>query len=125
MLIAAVVLPILLALAVLAIGVPKALKLESAVRQTEDMELDLRVMRLTGVFETLGGIGLLAGLAGGWLGITGAVWLAIAAGTGLFVLMLLALGFHMRRRDPVKAMAPSTVLLVLSTAVLVVLMRAA
>ncbi|CAM3926824.1 DoxX family protein [Nocardiopsis rhodophaea] len=118
MLIAAMVLAILLAVAVLAVGVPKALALKTAVDQTVGLGLDLRVMRLTGVFEVLGGVGLIVGLVGKWLGIAWAVWLGAAAAVGLVVLMVLALGFHVTKRDPVQRMVPSAVLLVLSAAVL-------
>lgn len=118
MLIAAMVLAVLLAVAVLAIGVPKALALKSAVDQTVGLGLDLRIMRLTGVFEVLGGAGLIVGLLGVWLGIAQAAWLGAAAATGLSVLMVLALGFHVRQGDPVKSMAPAAVLLALSAAAL-------
>ncbi|ASU84174.1 hypothetical protein CDO52_16490 [Nocardiopsis gilva YIM 90087] len=119
MLIAAMVLAILLAVAVLAVGVPKALALKTAVDQTVGLGLDLRIMRLTGVFEVLGGVGLIVGIAGEWLGIAWAVWLGVAATVGLVVLMVLALGFHVTKRDPVQRMAPSAVLLVLSAAALI------
>ncbi|GGM71580.1 hypothetical protein GCM10012275_47550 [Longimycelium tulufanense] len=106
--IATIVLSILLALAFLAIGGPKALALESATRRTVEMGLDTRMMRLTGILEVAAVVGLVAGL---WVR-----WLGLAAAVGLVLLMLGALVFHARRGDPAKQMAPAAVFLVLSGA---------
>lgn len=104
----AIVLSVLLAAAFLAIGAPKALALESAVQRSKEVGLSMGIMRLTGTLEVAAAAGLVVGI---WF-----PWLGIAAASGLVLLMLSALVFHVRRHDPAKNMAPPIVLLTVAVA---------
>lgn len=106
--ITAIVLSVLLAAAFLAIGGPKVLALESAVQRSKEGGLGLGIMRLTGALEVAAAAGLVIGI---WV-----PWLGIAAASGLVLLMLAAVVFHVRRHDPAKNLAPPVVLLVVAAA---------
>jgi uncharacterized membrane protein YphA (DoxX/SURF4 family) len=70
-----------------------------------------RLVRLIGVLEILGAAGLVIGL---WIGPLG-----IAAATGLVVLMIGAVSYHIRAHDTAMKLLPSLILLLLSAAALV------
>jgi DoxX-like family len=106
--ITAIALSVLLAAAFLAIGGPKVLALESAVQRSKEMGLGTGIMRLIGALEVAAAAGLVIGI---WV-----PWLGIAAASGLVLLMLSALAFHVRRHDPAKYLAPPVVLLVVAAA---------
>ncbi|MGW6425114.1 DoxX family protein [Nocardia sp. NPDC055053] len=99
MFIAAVILAILLASAFLAAGVTKVVGAEKALATADHLRVPRSRYRAIGGLETLGAIGVLVGLAWGWLG--------VAAGIGLLALMFGAIASHARVNDPVKAMAPA------------------
>ena len=68
------------------------------------------LQRTIGALEMLGGAGLVVGI---WLPMLG-----VAAGVGLFLLMIGAVGYHLRARDGLQDTGGALVLLVLSGAVL-------
>lgn len=67
------------------------------------LDIEYRVFRLVGVFQTLGALGLVAG-------VVVEPWIGIAAASGLFLLAVLGCGAHLRAREPVLAYAPALVL---------------
>jgi uncharacterized membrane protein YphA (DoxX/SURF4 family) len=67
-----------------------------------------RLTTFIGIAELLGGLGLLLPAITGIL-----PWLTPLAGAGLALIMLLAVGFHVRRREP-QAIGMTTVLLILA-----------
>ncbi|RNL78400.1 DoxX family protein [Nocardioides marmorisolisilvae] len=67
------------------------------------VDLEYGVIRVAGFFQTLGALGLVAG-------VFVATWIGIAAGCGLALQALLGCGAHLRVREPVLAYAPAAVL---------------
>ncbi|MEU4011416.1 DoxX family protein [Streptomyces pseudogriseolus] len=91
MYIAAVILSVLLALASLAAGAPKAQLKGSVPDELMAKGLSAGLVRLIGVSEVAAGIGLIAG-----------IWcqpLGVAAATGMLVVMLGAIGYHVKWGD--------------------------
>jgi DoxX-like family len=80
------------------------------------LRISMRLFQAAGALELLAAIGLLAGLAFPPLG--------IAAAAGLVVLMLGALGFHLRAGDPPAALLTPAISLVLSAATVAVSLAA-
>ncbi|MEU6198567.1 DoxX family protein [Streptomyces sp. NPDC047061] len=111
MFIVTVILAVLLALAFLAAGLPKIAGQEKSVAQADHLGVPQGVNRGIGGLEVLGALGTVAGL---W-----AAWLGVAAGVGLGLLMVGALGAHVRAKDPGKAVAPATVFGLLAVAYVV------
>ncbi|MEV5843556.1 DoxX family protein [Streptomyces sp. NPDC051985] len=99
MFITAAVVAVLLGLAFLAAGVPKVAGQAKAVAQADHLLVPHAVNRLIGCLEVLGAAGVVAGL---WL-----AWLGSAAGIGLALLMVGAVGAHVRAKDPTKAIVPA------------------
>ncbi len=101
-------LQVLLALAFLAAGIPKAIVPipQLAKRQAWTGEIPSRLVRFIGVSEVLGAIGLILPAATGI-----APELTIAAAIGLVVAMLAASVFHLRRTEFVRIVAPAVLLL--------------
>lgn len=102
MLITAATLAALLALAFLAAGSSKITGQARALAQADHLRVPHGVYRAIGTLEVLGAIGVVVGL---W-----AAWLGVAAGAGLALLMLGALGAHLRANDRGKAIALAAVL---------------
>jgi hypothetical protein len=111
MFVATVILSVLLALAFAGAGVPKILAQPKMVEAAAHLGLPVRSFRIIGLVEVAAAAGLLIGLAWAPLG--------IAAAAGLVLLMIGAIVFHVRAKDPVEAMAPVVVLAVLSVVTLV------
>jgi hypothetical protein len=111
MFVATVILSVLLALAFAGAGVPKILAQPKMVEVAAHFGLSIGSFRIIGVAEVAAAAGLLIGLAWAPLG--------IAAAAGLVLLMIGAIVFHVRAKDPVAAMAPVVVLAVLSVVTLV------
>ncbi len=108
------VLQILLGLAFLMFGFPKAFQpVKVAKRLTWALALPRWFLRFIGGAEMLGGIGLILPAATNIL-----PWLTVAAAIGLMVVMLSAIIFHIARREyPV--LGVNTVLLLLAAFVVV------
>lgn len=111
MFVATVILSVLLALAFAGAGVSKILAQPKMVEAAAHFGLPVRSFRSIGLVEVAAAAGLLIGLAWAPLG--------IAAAAGLVLLMIGAVVFHVRAKDPVGAMAPVLVLTVLSLITLV------
>lgn len=111
MFVATVIVSVLLALAFVGAGVSKILTQPKMVEAAAHLGLSVRSFRFIGLAEVAAAAGLLIGLAWPPLG--------IAAAAGLVLLLLGALVFHVRAKDPVAAMAPVLVLLVLAVVTLV------
>jgi hypothetical protein len=101
MFITTAIIAVLLAMAFLAAGLPKIAGQESSVAQADHLGVPRGINRGIGGLEVLGALGVVAGLWSAWLG--------VAAGIGLTLLMIGALGSHVRAKDPGKAIAPATV----------------
>ncbi|GGN19250.1 DoxX family protein [Streptomyces fuscichromogenes] len=115
MYITAVVFAVLLALVYLAAGSSKALGQDKALAQADHLGVPHGAYRLIGALEVLGAAGVVVGL---WV-----AWLGVAAGAGLALLMVGAVGTHLRAKDPGKAVVPALVLGLI--AVVYVLLRLA
>ncbi|MEV0637648.1 DoxX family protein [Streptomyces sp. NPDC050619] len=115
MFITAAIIAVLLALAFLAAGVPKVAGQAKALAQADHLGVPHGVNRVIGTLEVLGAAGAVVGL---WL-----AWLGVAAGAGLAVLMVGAVGAHVRAKDSGKAIIPAAVFGLL--AVVYVVFRAA
>ncbi|WP_086859681.1 DoxX family protein, partial [Streptomyces milbemycinicus] len=98
----------LLALAFLAAGAQKATGQAKALEQADHLHVPHTLYRLVGVLEVLGVVGVVIGL---WVS-----WLGVAAAAGLTLMMVGAVGAHVRAKDPGKAMAPALVLALLAVA---------
>jgi putative oxidoreductase len=100
---------ILLALALLAVGVAKAIqplpRLSTRIPWAKDVPLPL--VRFIGVAEILGAIGLILPALTGIL-----PWLTVAAAVGLAMIQTLAIVFHLRRGEA-RVIAGNIVLLAL------------
>jgi uncharacterized membrane protein YphA (DoxX/SURF4 family) len=115
MFITTAIIAVLLAMAFLAAGLPKIAGQEKSVAQADHLGVPRGINRGIGGLEVLGALGVVAGLWSAWLG--------VAAGIGLTLLMIGALGSHTRAKDPGKAMAPAAVFGLI--AVVYVVLRAA
>ncbi|MFG2471479.1 DoxX family protein [Streptomyces canus] len=115
MFITTAIIAVLLAMAFLAAGLPKIARRESSVAQADHLGVPRGINRGIGGLEILGALGVVAGLWSAWLG--------VAAGIGLTLLMIGALGSHVRAKDPGKAIAPAAVFGLI--AVVYVVLRAA
>ncbi|WP_460072950.1 DoxX family protein [Streptomyces sp. YKOK-I1] len=115
MFIIVVIVATLLALAFLAAGVPKVAGQAKALAQANHLRVPHGVNRAIGALEVLGALGVVVGLWSAWLG--------VAAGIGLALLMVGAVGAHVRAKDPGRAIAPATVFGLI--AVVYVVLRAA
>lgn len=67
------------------------------------LEIDYRVFRFVGLCQTLGALGLVAG-------VLVQTWIGVAAASGLAVLAFLGLGAHFRAKEPVAAYLPALAL---------------
>lgn len=99
------VLLVVLALPFLGSGVLKLVGAAAMRRSAERFGLSYSAYRLIGLLEILGAAGLVVGV--GWRPA------AVAAATGLVLLMVGALGYHRRARDAAGEIAPPAVLGVL------------
>ena len=106
-----IVLTVLVVLLFLAAGIPKITAAPRTVEQADHLGVPRGLYRLVGVLEVLGAAGVVVGL---WL-----PWLGAAAGVGLVLLMLGAVGSHLRAKDPLKALAPAVLAVVLAGAYVV------
>lgn len=106
MVIATVVLSILLALGFLFAGGSKLAGVDMHMKAADKFGIHRIAYRGIGLLEVLGAIGLLAGLLVSGLGTAAAFCLA--------VLMVGAVGTHLRAKDPISMAAPAGVLAVLS-----------
>jgi DoxX-like family len=118
MFITTAIIAVLLAMAFLAAGLPKIAGQEKSVAQADHLGVPRGINRGIGGLEVLGALGALGVVAGLW-----SAWLGVAAGIGLTLLMIGALGSHARAKDPGKAMAPAAVFGLI--AVVYVVLRAA
>lgn len=91
MFIAAVMCSVLLGIAFLGTGFMKATGKPDVVEGLRRLDLSPFMVRTIGILELAGAAGLFAGLAAEWLG--------VAAATGLGLLMIGAVGFHVRAGD--------------------------
>jgi hypothetical protein len=91
MFVVAVVLSCLLAVAFLGTGVMKVTGQAQIVEGLAHLGVSSGLTRLIGTLEVAGAAGMLVGLAVGWLG--------VAAAAGLFLLMVGAVGYHVRAGD--------------------------
>ncbi len=111
MFIATVILSVLLALGFAMAGVSKlSTSADKMVTELGRLGVSARLVRIIGVLEILGAAGLVIGV---WLGP-----LSIAAATGLTLLMIGAVLYHLRARDTAKNTMASLILFLLSAAVL-------
>lgn len=106
MFVAAVVGAVLLAVVFAATGVAKLAGEARTVRQAEHLRVPGRVYRLVGALEVAGAAGVLVGLNAAGLG--------VAAAAGLAVLMIAAVGVHLRAGDSPADAGPALALAVLS-----------
>jgi len=110
------ILQVLLGLAFLAAGIMKATQpLDKLSKQMDWVAVTPPALtRFIGIAEILGGIGLILPAVTGI-----ATWLTPVAAAGLALIMLLAVGFHLRRSDPTNRIVPGLVLFVLALVVAV------
>ncbi len=92
----------LLALAFLIVGGAKIATVPAMRESASHLGLSVNVYRGIGVLELAGALGLLIGLSNKSLG--------IAAAIGLFLLLIGAIGSHVRARDSVAKLVPALVL---------------
>jgi hypothetical protein len=111
MFITTAVIGVLLALAYLAGGIPKAVAQAKTTEQADHLGVSHGLYRVIGVLEVLGAAGAVIGL---WL-----AWLGVAAGVGLVLLMIGAAVTHTRAKDPGKDIVPSVVLALIALAYVV------
>lgn len=106
-----IALAVLLAVAFAGAGVPKLLALPVMVGRAEGNGIPLSAFRLIGALELAAAAGLVLGL---W-------WspLGIAAATGLVLLMVGAVGVHLRAGDRFAELAPALVLGLLAAGLVV------
>lgn len=110
MFITTAVLTMLLAAGFVAAGLPKVLAQPAAVDNARQLGYPLPAFRLIGVLELAGSAGLLIGMYWAPLG--------VAAASGLVLLILGAVTTHLRRKDPIKVVAPAILYAVASVVVL-------
>lgn len=84
-------------------GLAKLLRAKPIAEQFEEFALDPRAMIVVGGLEVLGGIGLLISS------------LTLYAAVGLALLMLGAVANHLKVKHPTSKLAPSAVLLILTS----------
>lgn len=106
MLVLSIVLSVVLAVAFVASGGMKLRPGDAVPQMARHMRFPTVAYRFIGGAELLGAAGLLVGLA--------VVPLGVAAAIALGVLMVGAVGAHLRVRDPLSAAAPALVLGVLA-----------
>lgn len=111
MTIATIILSALLALAFIGAGAGKLRRAEPVTGVLVRLGVSPGLQRAVGVLEVLGGIGAIAGF---WLQPLG-----IVAVSGLVLMMIGALVFHVRARDTFKDMSGAVYLLLLSVVVLI------
>ncbi|GII93198.1 DoxX family protein [Sinosporangium siamense] len=111
MFIALVVVSILVALGFVLAGLPKAIGNPAIVKELGRLGVSPGFTRITGTLEVLGGLGTLAGI---WIGILG-----ILAPIGLIIVMIGAIVTHVRAGDPASQTARPVPLLVLALAALI------
>ncbi|HEV3153177.1 MAG TPA: DoxX family protein [Candidatus Baltobacteraceae bacterium] len=106
--IAATVIGVLLALAFLVIGGAKIAGVSTMREAASHFGIPYNTYRAIGVLEIAGALGVLIGFVNKALG--------IAAGIGLFLLLIGAVASHLRVRDPFVKLLPALVLGVLAVA---------
>ncbi|NNG35197.1 DoxX family protein [Nakamurella aerolata] len=111
MTIATIILSALLGLAFIGAGLGKLRRAEPVTGVLVRLGVSPGLQRMVGVLEVLGGI---AAIVGFWLQPLG-----IIATSGLVLMMIGALVFHVRARDSFKEMSGAVYLLVLSVVVLI------
>jgi len=99
----------LLAAAFVMIGSMKVFSYEKFRAQAGEHAVSRNLAAFIGSSEIAGGVGLILPWATGVLPV-----LTPAAAFALVVVMVLAVGYHIRLRDPLAKAAPATILLVLS-----------
>jgi uncharacterized membrane protein YphA (DoxX/SURF4 family) len=109
--IAVTLLSILLALLMLATGVPKVLNSATARKNAAHLEISTPLSRLIGVAEIAAAIGLTAGMF--------IRPMATVTAAALVLLMVGAAIYHRRARDPLTAMAPAVMTAAAAAAVVV------
>lgn len=111
MFVASIAVSVLLVVVFVFSGVRKIPGAATAATEAEHLHLPLAGYRLIGVAEVLGAAGLLVGIACAPLGV-------LAAGA-LVVLMIGAVGTHLRVHDPIGRWAPAAAIVLLAIAALV------
>ena len=99
---ATVALAVALAVAFAASGASKLASAPRTVDMADHLHIPRNRYRLIGVPELFGAVGVVIGL---WVASLG-----VAAGTGLVILMAVAVATHLRANDTVKDAAPAAVL---------------
>lgn len=107
----AVVVTIVVALQFLLSGAGKLAGIKQSIGYRDHLNVSPALWKAIGVLEVAGAAGVLIGL--------GVAALGIAAGTGLVLLMIGALGYHRRAHDPLPAVTPAIVALVLAAVALI------
>lgn len=109
--IAATVLSVVLAVGFLGAGAIKLTGNKTSLEMRDRVNVGAQLWRVIGALEVAGAVGLLVGLAVPALG--------IAAAVGLSLLLIGAVGAHLRANDARNA-APAAVLLLLAVALIVI-----
>lgn len=107
----AIILQVLLALGFLGTGVPKLASAKSSLVQRDRLRVAPWFWQLTGLLETLGALGMLAGIFVAPIAAIAGIWVA--------VIMVGAIGTHLLHRDSVSHFAAPVMLLVLAVVVAV------
>ncbi len=111
MLLAAAITGVLLALAFAGSGGAKLAGVTTMRESAQHLGFSFSTYRVIGALEALGALGILIGL---YPGQPIAMRLGVAAAIGLAVLMLGAVGSHLRVRDSITGWAPALVLALLA-----------
>ncbi|SDG88441.1 DoxX-like family protein [Sinosporangium album] len=111
MFIAFVIVAVITAILFVLAGLPKLLAQPAMVTELGRLGVAPGFMRIVGLLEVLGGLGVLAGI---WIGILG-----ILAPAGLILVMLGAIGTHVRAGDTANQTLRPLPLLILAIAALV------
>jgi hypothetical protein len=110
MLAVAAILSLVLFLAFVTSGAQRIIFNPMMSESAADLGFTKRAYQRIGALEVAGGLGLLVGLSAKG----GSLWAIVneLAAAGLFVAMVLAVYFHLRKHDPVKVFAPALILAV-------------
>ena len=114
--IAIIVLSVLLALELAATGAMKVIGTGTARANAEHLGVSLGLNRLIGVAELAAAAGLLAGIA--------VKPLAIVTAAAVVLLMVGAVGYHLKARDKVAALLPAVITGLVAIAVLALAIKA-
>ncbi|WP_101949343.1 DoxX family protein [Mycobacterium sp. 3519A] len=109
--IAFIVFSVLLAVEMAVTGAPKALQLSFVRASSEHLGVSVALERMIGLAQVGAAVGLLLGIA--------IPALSVVTGAAVCLLMAGAIGYHVRARDNVLAMAPAVLTAALAIAVVV------